>query len=106
MHIFVKYIHTLINGNPQGAMLAIQNIVLGQLALQIYNLIKTIFQTSYPTFVCKFHNYNLYTPVKVIYSIYTVHHFIILRLKSVRRMIYAAYIKLYLHRQSIYTQLW
>ena len=38
MHIFVKYIHTLINGNPQGAMLAIQNIVLGQLALQIYNL--------------------------------------------------------------------
>ena len=26
-------------------MLAIQNIVLGQLALQIYNLIKDIFQT-------------------------------------------------------------
>ena len=48
MHIFVRYIHTLINGNPQGAMLAIQNIVLGQLALQIYNLnylIKYIFQT-------------------------------------------------------------
>jgi hypothetical protein len=37
MHIFVKYIHTLINGNLQGAMLAIQNIVLGQLALQIYS---------------------------------------------------------------------
>jgi hypothetical protein len=45
MHIFVKYFHTLINGNPQGGMLAIQNIVLGQLALQIYNLIKYIFQT-------------------------------------------------------------
>jgi hypothetical protein len=32
----------------------------------------------------------------------TNHHFIILRLKSVRRMTYTAYIKLYLHRQSIY----
>jgi hypothetical protein len=37
--------HILINGNPQGAMLAIQNIVLGQLAIQIYNLIKYILQT-------------------------------------------------------------
>jgi hypothetical protein len=36
MHIFVKYIHTLINGNPKDAMLDIQNIVLGELALQIY----------------------------------------------------------------------
>jgi hypothetical protein len=44
-YIVVKYIHTLINGNPQGAMLAIQNKVLGQLAPQIYNLIKYIFQT-------------------------------------------------------------
>jgi hypothetical protein len=69
MHIFVKYIHTLINGNPQGAMLAIHNIVLGQLAIQIYNLIKNIFQTSYPTFVSEYHHYNLYTPVTVIYSI-------------------------------------
>jgi hypothetical protein len=48
MHIFVKYIHTLINGNPKGAMLAIRNIVLGQLALQIYDLIKYIFQTIPP----------------------------------------------------------
>jgi hypothetical protein len=59
MHIFVKYIHTLINDNPQGAMLAIQDIVLGQLALQIYNLIKYIYIFIY-----------LYTPVTVIYSIY------------------------------------
>ena len=54
MHIFVKYIHTLINGNPQGAMLAIQNIVLGQLALQIYNLIKYI-----RLYIEQIHNYNL-----------------------------------------------
>ena len=45
----VKYIHTLINGNrnPQGGMLTIQNIILGKLALQIYNLIKYIFKLSH-----------------------------------------------------------
>jgi hypothetical protein len=38
-------IFPLNNDNPQGAMLAIQNIVSGQLSLQIYNLIKYMFQT-------------------------------------------------------------
>ena len=45
MHIFVKYIHTLINGNPQGALLAVREFRFKRLQI-VYN---TYFINIYTT---------------------------------------------------------